>query len=234
MEYERQVIIIRIRFNRRRALIFLAVVLSAITTFSCFLYIKMHPVVIIYAISTAETLVQDAANKAVINILGDNNIAYDDIVCLARDSSGYVTSLEIDVVEINRLKSSISNEISKILAEEERYEINIPIGTFFGSEYTSGLGPDVCFKMQITSTALVDFENSFTDAGINQVLHKVLIKIKTSGNLILTGSKKTFSVETSAIAAQTVIVGSTPEAFTEVVESPTEDSAGIINDYGAY
>ena len=62
-------IIIRIRFNRRRALIFLAVVLSVITAFSCFVYIKMHPVVIIYAISTAETLVQDAANKAVINII---------------------------------------------------------------------------------------------------------------------------------------------------------------------
>ena len=35
------------------------------------------------------------------------------------------------------------------------------------------------------------------------------------------------------IAAQTVIVGKTPDAFTNVVESPTDNTGGLINDYGA-
>jgi len=65
-------------------------------------------------------------------------------------------------------------------------------------------------------------------------LHKIIINIETKGSLIVAGCKESFSVKTSTIAAQTVIVGTTPDAFTEVVEEAGADTAGIINDYGAY
>ena len=53
------------------------------------------------------------------------------------------------------------------------------------------------------------------------------------GSLIVAGYKDGVSVATSAMAAQTVIVGITPEAFTQVIESENDNTAGLINDYGA-
>ncbi len=191
----------------------------------------MQPVIIRYAESVAETVMLNSANDAVINILNDENFSYDDIAVLSKNSAGEIISLEIDTYKVNYLKSRISNEISNIIADRERYTVSIPIGTFLGNTYTAGFGPDVNFKMQITTTAFVDFEHQFKSAGINQVLHKVIINIKISGNLVIAGYKETITVNTSAIAAQTVIVGKVPESFTNVIEEESDNTAGLINDY---
>lgn len=47
------------------------------------------------------------------------------------------------------------------------------------------------------------------------------------------GATDSFSVKTSVPVAETVIVGMTPDAFTQVFESGFSDTAGLINDYGA-
>ena len=41
------------------------------------------------------------------------------------------------------------------------------------------------------------------------------------------------NVSTSAMAMQSLIVGATPEAFTQVTEEEGDNTAGLINDYGA-
>jgi sporulation protein YunB len=195
-------------------------------------YFKMQPVIIRYAESVAETVMLNSANDAVIKVLDNENFCYDDIAVLSKNSAGEIISLEIDTYKINYLKSHISNEISNIIGGRERYDVSIPVGTFFGNTYTAGLGPDISLKMQITTTAYVDFLQEYKSAGINQVLHKIIINIKISGNLVVAGYKKTITVNTSAIAAQTVIVGKIPDGFTNVIEEETDNTAGLINDYG--
>ncbi len=208
----------------------LLVIISIILGFS---YYKMQPVIIRYAESVAETVMLNSANDAVVNILENENFSYSDIAVLSKNQAGEIISLEIDTYKVNYLKSRISNEISDIISGRERYTVAIPIGTFLGNTYTAGLGPDIPFKMQITTTAFVDFKHEFRSAGINQVLHRVVIDIKINGNLVVAGYKKTIKVNTSAIAAQTVIVGDVPEGFTNVIEEETDNTAGLINDYGA-
>ena len=117
--------------------------------------------------------------------------------------------------------------------EIEDFDLEIPIGTFLGSDFTTGFGPKLRFKMKITTTAFVDFSHEFKGAGINQVLHIVNVNIKINGSLIVIGYNKGIKVSTSAIAAQTVIVGKTPDAFTNILESETDNTGGLINDYGA-
>ncbi len=192
----------------------------------------MQPVILRYAVSIAETVMLNSANEAIVNILENEEFSYNDIAVLSRDNNGLVQSLEIDTYKVNYLKSHISNEISKVIANKERYTVSIPFGTFLANTFTSGLGPDINFKMQMTSTAFVDFEHEFTSAGINQVLHRVVVNIKINGSLIIAGYKKGISANTSAIAAQTVIVGAVPESFTNVIEEESDNTAGLINDYG--
>lgn len=196
-------------------------------------FYKMHPVIMRYAVSNAETIMLNSANEAVLSVLKENNVSYSDIARLTTNDDGYVTSLEIDVYEVNRLKSSISNATASIIEDREFYDLAIPIGTFFGNTYTAGLGPSVNFKMQLTTTAFVNFRHEFKSAGINQVLHIITVDIDIKGSLIITGYNKGISASTSAIAAQTVIVGKTPDAFTSVIESQTDNTGGLINDYGA-
>ena len=198
-----------------------------------YIYYKMQPVILRYAESVAETVMLNTANQAVVNILKDEKINYNDIIILTTDKNGAVTSLETDIYKTNYLKSNISNEISKIIESRERYNVGIPIGSFLLNTYTSGLGPDLNFKMQITTTAFADFEDDFSSKGINQVLHSIYIKIRINGSILIAGYKKSIKVSTKVMVAQTIIVGNTPDAFTNVIESQDDNTAGLINDYGA-
>ena len=196
-------------------------------------YYLMQPIILKYAVSVAETIALNAADEAIVDVLNSNQVSYGDIVTLSQNDEGYVTSLEINVLQINNLKSEISRRMAKIIEEEERYELRIPLGSFFGNSYTNGIGPDIKFNMQITTTCFVNFSHEFKSAGINQVLHIVNVNIDVKGNFVIIGYNKGISASTGAIAAQTVIVGKTPDAFTSVIESPTDNTGGLINDYGA-
>ena len=223
----------RRRYGENAFLIKITAVLLVLSVLITVCFYKMRPVILRYAESAAETLLLDASNKAILDILNEQNVSYNDIVTLSREESGRVTSLETDIVKINSLKSLISNRLSEIIAGKEYYDLYIPLGTFFSSVYTSGYGPKMHFKMQLTATARVNFSHEFKAAGINQVLHIVMVDMDISGSLVITGYSGGISVLNSAMAAQTIIVGTTPEAFTNVIESEQDNTAGLINDYGA-
>lgn len=219
--------------RKQNGKIIISLFLVVSITVSVITYFLLQPVILRFAVSVAETVMLNSANEAIVYILEKGNITYKDIVNLSTNEEGYVTSLEIDVLQVNNLKSKISSEISRIIAERESYDLKIPLGTFFGNSYTNGFGPKVKFKMQMTTTAFVDFENCFETAGINQVLHVVNVKININGSLVVIGYNKGIKTSTTAIAAQTVIVGRSPDAFTNVIESEKDNTGGLINDYGA-
>lgn len=224
---------LKVERKPKKRLFALVLVLIVLCVVGGIIYGKMRPVILRYAVSEAETIFLNSANTAVLNVLADENFSYDGIVNLSSDADGYATSLKIDIYEINVLKSKISNATNDLILQNDRYRFSIPLGTFLGGEYFVGLGPDIPFNMQLTSTVFVDFEHEFRSAGINQTLHTVKVKIKVSGSLIVSGYHKPINVSTSVIAAQTVIVGNSPDAFTNVIENENDNTAGLINDYGA-
>lgn len=213
-----------------RIICIILIIVSILLSVVCY---KMHPVLMRYAVSVAETIMLNSANESVLKILEDEDITYDDIVKLTYNDDGYVTSLEIDVYKVNFLKSKISNTISSVISDKEHYDLGVPVGSFFNNDFTNGFGPRIKFKMQVTTTAFVDFSHEFRSAGINQVLHIIKINMNIRGSLVVVGYSKSINTSSSAIAAQTVIVGKSPEAFTNVVESPNDNTGGLINDYGA-
>ncbi len=194
-------------------------------------FMQVKPLVFTYAKSKAETIVLNAANTAVLNVLRENDISYDNISLVSRDGDGNITGIEINTENINLLKSLISNEMMEITAQKEFYDIFIPLGTLLGSEYTTGYGPHIRFKMQLTETSIVDFESKFQDAGINNVLHQIIINMDITANVLMLGCYEGFGVSTSAIAAQTVIAGVVPDSFTDVEEYPGDDIADDIFNY---
>ena len=209
----------------------IVVILSLAVIFAtCFISVK--PFVFTYAKSVAETIILNAANEAVLNVLAQNEITYSDISNISRDNAGQITGIEIDIEKVNLLKSALSNEIAGIVASRNKYDLNIPVGTLFGNEYTTGYGPKIKFKMQLTETAILDFESRFEAAGINNVLHQIIIKIDINTSVLMMGCTDGFSVSTTALAAQTVISGAVPDSFTNVIEQPNNDLADEVFNFG--
>lgn len=215
-----------------RALIMWGVLVLTLCIIAGIVFIRLKSLIFTAAKSRAETLLINSANRAVLNVLEENGVAYDDISAVSRDSDGNITGIEIDIVRINTVKALIAEETARIADGEEYYRFTIPLGTLSGIEALTGIGPRITFRMQMTQTVWVDFESVFEQAGINQTLHRILINTDISAGVLMLGCTESFSVNTSTIAAQTVIVGEVPGAFTQVIEGEDGDVVSDIFDYG--
>ena len=60
-------------------LVFMACLLSLLLI-SALCFYKMRPVIIRYAVSVAETKFLDSANEAVLEVLADENVSYNDML----------------------------------------------------------------------------------------------------------------------------------------------------------
>ena len=212
-------------FKIIRSWVILLLILTLLIFFFSF---KASSLVFTYAKSKAETIILDCVDTAVIDVMKTENITYKDISNVTKDENGNFLGIEIDSVKLNLLKSLINKKISELLTKREDYKLFIPIGNFFASEYTSGLGPEIKFSMRVTETSKLNCKSKFSSAGINQTLHQIIISADISANILLLGRTDTFKISTSIIAAQTVIVGVTPQSFTNVTETPGSDIADEI------
>lgn len=215
----------------KRFLIFTAFSAAALCILSVAVFLRAKPLIYQTAISNAESLSLRLTDRAVAQVLEDEQISYENLITFSFGEDGTVKSLNVNTKEINLLKTAISSKASQLINENPECPVSIPIGTLIGGEYINGLGPPIIFPMQIAATAYVNFKSDFKAAGINQVLHIILIEIRIEGTVLSVASRYSFSTETSAIAAQSVIVGEVPEAFTNVVEGPESDIADKIFNY---
>ena len=210
--------------------------LGVLVSLLVYSFFTVRQIIINYATEQAANTAFNIANQVIGEEMSENGITYNDMVILTRNDENNISSLEIDVAKINYLKSAISSQISSEINSQDEITVSIPVGTLLGNEYTMGFGPEIKFKMQIAAHAVTDFESNFYAAGINQVLHQILIKVQIKGNFVLPWTHSGFTQETTVIAAQTVLVGVTPDAYTNVIESYNTDGnsiAGEIFDYGA-
>ena len=58
-----------------------------------------------------------------------------------------------------------------------------------------------------------DIESSFKSGGINQTVHSVSMRVKTTVNIILPCGLTSVSLETAVPVTETVIVGNVPDIF---------------------
>ena len=193
-----------------------------------FAFFSSRNLILVNAKSDAEAIMLNAADTAAIEVLKEENITYDDIAVISRDSNGKILGIEIDSVKADIIKSKLSLKTSEILKKNSNFKISIPLGNFLSNDYTSGLGPDLKFDIQMTNTASLDFESNFKNSSINNTLHQILINLDISANIVIKGGSDAFKVKTSIIVAQTVISGEVPDSFTNVTENPGDDIADDI------
>lgn len=171
-------------------------------------------------------------NDAVIGELEHSGMDYSSLVTLSMNGEGDVTSVQCNIVNINRLKTNVAERVEREIDRLAAMEIRIPIGTLLGLQLLHGKGFTVGMTIEPLGYANTTIISEFTDAGINQTLHRIIIEISADVDALIPGFETRVPVKTSIVAAETVIVGRVPNAYTHVV-TETGDLAGTLNDYGA-
>lgn len=171
-------------------------------------------------------------NAAMQEELEQNGIAYGDIVHLTRDETGAVASVETDIVALGRLKTRMASAAAQELERSHNQSVWIPVGTLMGSNFLSGRGPQVEVRVLPAGYVEAELYNEFVSAGINQTLHRIMLRSSVQMVAVLPGYRVKSEVSTSFCVAETVIVGAIPEGYT-IVGEDNRSSLSKLYDYQA-
>ena len=138
---------------------------------------------------------------------------YGELVRLSRGANGGATSIEANMQAINRLKYQVSNSVIEALEKRENHVIALPLGTIIGNQFTSGRGPLIDIKVLPAGYVNTDVYNSFTSAGINQTLHRIMLRVSVGMAAVLPGYSIETETESSFCIAETVIIGDIPDGY---------------------
>ena len=156
-----------------------------------------------------------AINEAVMDELEKMGDVPHRLVHLEKNVDGTVSNVELDSVEMNRLKSRLTEAVSNRLTGLENQDVAIPLGTLLGWQLLAVRGPDI--HLQIVPASFVESEvvDTLESAGINQTQHRVCIRFTVEMSAILPGYSTSVDVTDEVCVAQTLIVGQVPEFYAQ-------------------
>ena len=155
----------------------------------------------------------DLTNDAIAKQIAAGTIAYDRIVFFEKDLDGRITALKTNMSEVNRLKTDILNIINDEILALDSSDIGIPLGSLFIPELFSGKGPAIPVHILSIRNSDANFVSSFTQAGINQTLHRLNMEVSIDVAVLVLGNTSSFTMSSEVVVAETIIVGDVPQTF---------------------
>ena len=206
------------RWRRKADFHIAGMLLSVITGIAvAFLFIsqlnaRLRPILFELALSQTSNYITAAIDSAV----SEQSISYNELICLERSASGDIVALTSNMAYANILRAELLETSLDALKDLETMEFYVPLGTIYDWDLLSGRGPDIGVRMLYTGTASAEFENSFSDAGINQTCHQIVFRVKADVSVLLPGRQEKTTVDTRVCVAETVIVGKVPETYLQL------------------
>jgi sporulation protein YunB len=181
----------------------------------------------------AHLIVTHSVNRIITQELSRSDREYDNLARIMTDTEGNITGIEMNIIAVNRLKANILTQVADELNGLTRADVSIPIGTLMDWQIFSGRGPRIPFKIIPAGYVEGDVRRSFEAVGINQARHEITLDINVTVTAIIPGYRTTSPVSTSYCIAETVIVGSVPDSFTEIVIPNDIFGSESVRNYGA-
>ncbi|MBP3379638.1 MAG: sporulation protein YunB [Ruminococcus sp.] len=162
--------------------------------------------------STANQLI----SAAVADCMAENEYTYESFATILYDETGRAAAVETLSVNVNRIRSELTERINKELAENADIQAKIPLGDLGNSYLFAGKGPKIKLRISSAGSASVDLQSSFESTGINQSCHRITAEITVT----LVSALPMYDFETtesfSLLLAESVIVGDIPQGYFEM------------------
>lgn len=200
--------------SRGRIIRYAALVLTLWLAFYSIAFVdnRIKPAVLDIASLTAHQMATEIIYKTMYQeILPE--IGYQDLVIYRQDESSQLIYLKVDSVALGRLVTASAAAIKTHLADLEQKIIEVPLGQATGIYLLANYGP--VLKIPVKSMGVVDIkvEDSFQQAGINQVKHTIYMDIQTDIQVVLPFMPHKEKAGLRLPIADSVIVGKVPEVY---------------------
>lgn len=197
---------------------FIIIVTVFVLLVECFFYLErsLRPSIISIAIVRADVIATRAINQAIIDKIGEE-MEYEELIELDKDEQGRIVMAQLNSMHVNRLMSETTLATQEALTELEKEEpMSIPLGEAMDNYLLATYGPGIPVRLIPLGRVNTRLEDSFKDAGINQVRHKIYLKVDTEVHIIVPFVSKPIEVVTSVPLADTVYQGEVPDTVVDL------------------
>ena len=178
---------------------------------------SMYPALAAAATALVENAAQNAVDSAVIE--ASQTLEYDKIINIVTSEDGSLSAIRTDVSAMNSIKSSLALKILQNILQIDSDEVSVPLGTVINSPFTYGEGPKIPVKIIPVGSVRTDIQSTFTAAGINQTIHRIIMTVSLNLNVVLPGETVSREFTTTVTLAETVLIGAVPDYYMTL---PTE------------
>lgn len=192
---------------------FIIVILSISLILLILFRVKYNDPILSLAKTQVSNTTSDLINDAIDKQIEDGNIQYDRMVYFEKDLDGRITALKTNMSEVNRLKTDILNLINDDILALSTNDLGIPLGSLFLPEILSGRGPDIPVEIMSIRNSDASFRSTFTEAGINQTLHQLIMQVSVDVTILVLGKAESFTINSQVVVAETIIVGDVPNTL---------------------
>lgn len=178
------------------------------------LYSFSNKMLIEIGVSTYSGMLSSASYYALSKSL-EPNFDFGSYFSVDKNLNGDVTMVTTNAYKFNLLANKIVDEVTNYFNENLSKGVDVPIGVFTGIGLFSGFGKKVKMPLITISSIRCDIHSTFTDAGINQTKHSLIINIIPEVFVVTRFSTKDLTDKISVLIYENVIVGKIPETYLE-------------------
>lgn len=200
--------------RKRRRIMAIILVLSLLFFLAALVRTRINPLTEELAVAQISDVASNVVNEAVNTQISQGNIQYDDLVTLQRDNSGNITALTTNMQTMNQFKTQLLKTLDDEIHGVGDDEIGVPSGNLTGFQLLSGRGPRIPVKIVAVASSDANFSGEFSDAGINQTIHRIMLNVSLDLLILLPAGTVTERVTTDVCVAETVLLGQVPESYT--------------------
>ena len=173
----------------------------------------LRPRIISISQRFAENEVSNLIDIEVKRLMLEEFLSYDKITAITRDSSGRVTSVSANSILINKFANDLDIAIGDRIENRDLVENKIFLTSLLGFDLFTGMGPKIPIRFEPVSVTTADITHTFEEAGINQTIHTIHLKISVEIEILMPFAYSRINVISEMPIAQTLIVGIVPDAY---------------------
>lgn len=171
---------------------------------------RLMPTIISVAEIKANMLAIEAVNKAIMETVA-KNIIYQDLISIKQDEQGRIIMAQVNTMEINRLMAETTMAAQTALMEISETGMAIPLGELINNNLLATYGPRIPFRLIPAGRVNTVLHDSFEEAGINQVRHRIYMDVFSEVRIIIPFVGVEMVVHTTVPLADTIYPGEVPE-----------------------
>lgn len=156
------------------------------------------------------------SNEAVSDALAQKALRYSDIVIMEPGPGGGISTIATETVRLNDLRSAVMAQVVSKVESLDTHSLGVPLGALTGVDLFAGSGPALPVQVLSVASAEGSYRNDFTSAGINQTLHRVILDVTVTAEILLPGGVAETVVSTPVCVAETIIIGQVPQTYLEL------------------